>query len=154
MTLSVREQALEAFFNLFSGLTSYPLKRRMPNWLIDVSDLPALVQLDGGSQPLGGDDVSSGISGIVRVALRASIVIGIRASSTDELGSDLSEARAAVLEAVGANPTLSGLVEHVRWDGDEDPVALLEEGSPPHAILAINFVIIYTEAELDPYSAI
>ena len=152
--LSIREQALAAFFNRFAGLTEYPLRKRMPNWLIDVNDLPALVQLDGGSSPLGGDDVSSGISGIVRIALRVSIVIGINASNTDVLGPELSKARADVLKAALANPTLDGIVEHVRWDGDEDPVTLLEEGSPPHAILAINFVIIHTEAELDPFSAI
>jgi hypothetical protein len=154
MPTSVREQALVAFFDLFSGLSAYRLKKRMPNWLIAIDELPALVQIDGGASPLGGDDVSSGISGVVRMALRVTVVAGLRSLSTDALGADLSAARADILAAVGADPTLGGLVEHVRWDGDEDPIPLVEEGAPPHAIFAINFLIIHTEAELDPFSAI
>ena len=153
MAISVREQALAAFFNLFTGLSAYPIKKRMPNWLISSGDLPALVQIDGGASPLSGDDVSSGISGVMRLALRVTVVVGLKATSTDDLGAALSAARADILAAVGADPTLSGLAEHVRWDGDEDPVPLIEEGGPPNAVFAVNFLIIMTEAELDPFSA-
>ena len=51
MPLSVREQCLAAFFDLFAGLSAYPLKKRMPNWDVSRQELPALVQIDGGATP-------------------------------------------------------------------------------------------------------
>lgn len=152
MALSIREQALAAFFALFSGLTSYPTKKRMPNWVIDVSEMPALIQIDGRVTPLSGDDATSGISGVVRIGIEATVVAAIRVASTDELGPALSVAESDILAAVGADPTLGGLAENVLWDGTEDPVPLLEQGAPPHAVLSINFVIVTTRAELDPLS--
>lgn len=149
--VSVREQALSAFFNLFAGLTGYLTKERNPNWQIDYEKLPFLVQFDGGAVALSGDDASSGISGIIRVALSVNVTVGIRTASTDDIGPALSAARAEVRAAVGADPILGGLVENVRWEGDEDPVMLLELGAPPHAVMGINFIIIHYEAELDPY---
>lgn len=153
MPVPIREQALAAFFNLFNGLTAYPLKVRMTNQVLPVAAMPYLLQLDGGSGPLSGDDASSGYSGVVRVGLRVSVVIGVRPRDPTELSTLLSQGRADVIKAVMANPTLGGLVDNVRWDGEDDPVQSDEAGAPPHGIFSINFVIVHTEAELDPFSA-
>ncbi len=151
--LSIRERVLQAFFDRFAGLSAYPLKKRMPNWLIDPGELPALIQIDGGSEPLGGDDASSGYGDIVRIQLRVTVIAGLRGETTDDLGADLSAARADILVAATGDPTLGGLASNVRWDGDEDPVPLVETGAPPHAVFGINFLVIYQEAADDPFSS-
>ena len=151
MPLSVREQCLSEFFNLFAGLSAYPLKRRMPNWILQTSELPALIQVDGGTDPLGGDDVSSGFGGTMRIAIRVTIIAGLRAQSTDDLGALLSEARAQIMLR-GANKILLDGNAWTQWTGDEDPIPLVAEGSPPSAIYPISFTIHTTQAEGDPFS--
>ena len=151
MPLSVREQCLSAFFDLFAGLTAYPLKKRMPNWIISTSELPALVQIDGGTDPLGGDDVSSGFGGTMRIAIRVTILAGLRAQSTDDLGERLSEARADIMLA-GANKVLLAGNAWTQWTGDDDPIQLVEQGAPPAAVYPIAFTIHTTQAEGDPFS--
>ena len=151
MPTSVREQILTAFFGLFTSLSEFPTKIRNPNYVFEPSDLPALAQFDGGAGPLGGDDVSSGISGVMRMALRVNVTVGVRSATLEALGPDISAARASVISAVGADPTLGGLVNYIRYDGEEDPILLVEPGAPPAGEVTINFAIIHTEAELDPY---
>lgn len=151
MPTSVREQCLAAFFAQFSGLSAYPLKERMPNWIIQPSSLPALIQIDGGMDALGGDDVTSGFGGTMRVAIRVTIIAGIRAGSTDELGPALSAAHADILETAANKVLLAGSA-YTRWAGDEDPILLVEQGAPPAAVYPIAFTIHTTQAEGDPFS--
>lgn len=151
MPTSVREQCLAAFFNLFSGLSAYPLKKRMPNWVIQASELPALVQIDGGANVLSGDDVSSGYGGTMRIAIRVSVLAGIRTTSTDDLGAALSAAHAEIVMA-GANKILLAGNAWTQWAGDEDPITLVEQGAPPAAVFPITFTIHTTQAEGDPFT--
>jgi hypothetical protein len=156
--LSVREAALQAFFEVFADLGGYPVKKRMANWLIQPSELPALVMSDGGTQPLGGDDSSSGISRVRRIVIRVVMLAGVRAETTDEIGPALSAARADLIQfygrAMARDATLGGVVDYVRYDGDDDPQSSLEPGAPPHAVFPINFSLILSESELDPYSSL
>ena len=151
MPTSVREQCLSAFFDLFAGLSDFPLKERNPNWGLTPAECPALVQMDGGSSPLGGDDVSSGISGTMRIAIRVTIIAGVRGPSTAALGPLMNDAHAAIFMA-GANKILLAGKAWTQWSGDEDPIPLAEQGSPPAIAYPLSFLIITTQAEGDPYS--
>jgi hypothetical protein len=148
MTLSRREHVLSTFFGLFAPLsTSYPTIARMPNWAIAFEHLPCIVQMDGGATKLE----AVGPSWVLD--LRIYVAVGVRSTTDDQLGPDLSEARAEVLELVAANNTLNGLADFARWEADEDPDTVLRAGAPPHGVLWLHFGVIYAEAIMDPRAA-
>jgi hypothetical protein len=147
--ISARETALQAFFALFAGMSQYPTKKRLISWVLDPSQLPALIQLDLGSTP------TEASSGIIQQDLRVLLILGIRTDTFEELSPALSAARAEVLACVGSaqlvDGTQGGAFWYARWDGDEDP--LTDPDGPPHAVLPMNFTIIMTESETNPYAA-
>lgn len=155
--LSAREASLNAFFALFAPLDGYVTKARLANWLIDWRELPVLVQMDGGDSNVGGDDASSGYGGIMRLGIPVTVLAGVRATSEAALAPLLSSARAGIRSAVGSalrtDCTLGGLIDNIRYEGSEDPVRDPTPGAPPHGIFAINYTILMTENEFDPYSA-
>lgn len=154
--ISVRERALAAFFALFEPL-DYPTKARLANWLIDWEELPALIQKDGGDANVGGDDASSGYGSIMRLSIPVSVLVGLRTASEEALAPALSAARADVRTVIGnalqTDCTLGGLIDNIRYEGSEDPVRDPTPGAPPHAVFAINYTLLMTENEFDPYSA-
>ena len=82
---------------------------------------------------------SSGYGGTMRIAIRVSVLAGLRAHSTDEIGALFSAAHADI--RLGANKVLLGGNAWTQWSGDEDPIPLVAEGSPPAAIYPITFLI-------------
>ena len=122
MPTSVREQCLSAFFDLFAGLSDFPLKKRMPNWTFQGQRLPRRSSRSTEAVlRLGGDDASSGYGGTMRIAIRVSVLAGIRAPQPTDLGAALNAAHADILLA-GANKILLAGKAWTQWSGDDDPI--------------------------------
>ena len=144
MALSVREQVLVAVKALLA-IPGYTVHRD-PNYEAAARDLPALLMLDGG------DATDSAFGMVLALDLRLTVVLCVKAQTTDALGAALSDGRAKVLQALAADSHLGGLASGIVYDGSEDPVILDEEGAvPPYAAWPLNFTVKYQEAQANPY---
>ncbi len=144
---SHRENVLEALFAKLFGLVWFKSRRR--NWinmLDPKDDYPALVLFDGG------DDLDEYSPVQNEARLRADVFVAVRTATPEELGPALSEARARVIQALGADPHLGGLVSQVRHVATTDPDYADQIGQPPEASMTLALTITTLEGVADPYS--
>ena len=67
----------------------------------------------------------------------------------------MSEARAEVRRIVGdalrIDCTLGGLIDNIRYEGSEEPIRDPTPGAAPHGVFYVNYALVMTENEFDPY---
>lgn len=144
MTLSARETVLAAFYALLGDIAD--VKRfRMPAFELSVDDLPAVVMIDGG------DEAADDQVGALQLGQRVAVVGAVSSATADGLGPALSDMRARIRAALGADPTLGGLAKLVRYQSTDDPVVVTESGFDPYAVLSLDYLIEFDEGEFDPY---
>ncbi len=147
MPTSYREQVLAAVFSKLSGLAHFASRRRNHINLLDPKvDYPALVMMDGGD-----DAEPMDANGRDLLRMRVDVAVAVLTKTSAELGPALSEARAQVLKALGADPTLGGLVSQVRYRGATDPDYADQLGQPAEAVMTLTFLIDAPESAADPY---
>lgn len=144
MPQTVRETVLDGVEAVLAGIPGYQVLR-LPSYAIGADDMPALILIDGG------DDVTDRLTAELSLELRFAVVCAVTGDDGHELARNASQARGQVLAALGADPTLNGLVELVRYLGSDDPAVSNDPGETPYAAYALQWAVEYGEAEGNPY---
>lgn len=148
MTVSAREATLAAFFEQLDTVddaVALTRLRLLASRLAAGTQLPALVQLDGG------ETVQDLETGVLAIETRVAVLLVHKAATAAELATGLNAMRAAVLQALWADPRLGGLAIRVRYDGCDDPE--VDEDADVLGQLQLFFTIERGEYELDPLLA-
>jgi len=140
-----RELVLAAVFAALETVAGVKCHRN-PDYELGPTDLPALVQMDGG------DDVLDDDSGAYLLAQRLAVVVASAGAGGDDVGTKLSGLRALARRALAADPTLGGLARRLVYTGSDDPVMVAELGAEPYGAMACAFSVEFTEDEADPYA--
>lgn len=142
-----RELVLAAAFAVIEGLAAAAgaKSHRNPDYELEPTDLPALVQMDGG------DDVLEQDAGAYLLGQRLAVVVATSGADGRDVGRKLSALRASVRRGFGADPTLGGLARRVVYAGADDPVTVPGgQGAAPYGAMAVHLAVEFTEDEADP----
>lgn len=145
MPVSKREEALAAVEALLATIPDVKLLRS-PSFELGSADLPYVALVDGE------EEVSNLLSGILSIVTQCTIVVGVRQTSQQGLGTALNDLVGKVRAAIGSDPTLSNRVSAVDYLGADEPDFDREVNAPPQAVIALSFGIRREEAEHNPYA--
>lgn len=148
MTADLREMGLAAFHTVVAMLSpgEFATVARNPDWDVWEPELPAAAVSDGRERAephqLGTLLVSAEVTVELLTALQPTVA---------ETITELNRLRAVVRAAIGADPTLGGTVDGLRYLGCDNPVVVDLKETPSEGRLQLNFVLERAEAEHDPY---
>jgi hypothetical protein len=142
---TIRERAIVAFEDLFDGVSGLNFRSRNFYDTLAEAELPSLIIFDGAEETLDSP------AGILFIRQGMAVEVRFRATSPQQCGPLASEWYGKVVAAAGANPTLSGLVHVVRFEGADEPSYASGSG-PSFGRLIVGFSITRQDKQFDPYS--
>lgn len=150
-TPTVRERVFDALADRLALVTGAAVLRA-PLYDLAPEDLPAVALVEGG------EDTEDAVSGLLTVTYRATIGLAAGAPGvpTRDAGAAIIAAlnglRGSVRLVLAGDPTLSGLVELVRYTGADDPVFVDGPGQsrPAYGVMVLAVEVRAVEAEDDP----
>jgi hypothetical protein len=145
--LSQREEVLSAFYEVITDIRGLKFVGRNTNYEIALAELPALIQHDGGERAR--HDVSE--AGSLRIDTDVSVLVVVRADEGEDIGPYINEWIARVREKLAGNWTLDGKIWWMEYQGIDGPVLFEGESSASVAEAMINFTLVRSEDETDPY---
>lgn len=150
MTLSIREQILQAFKtrleaatydNLDGPVTVYRNRMRPP----DTTECPLLLMYDGGEQ--GETDITSHRRVVMMVE-----VTGYVATTEASIGADMSDLMAGVFRAILSDRTLGGTASDVR-EGEVHVETMGDDAAHPILAFSTEFEVEYWVNPENPYAS-
>ena len=142
---TIRERAITAFEDLFDDVAGLNFRNRNFYDTLAEAELPALIIFDGAEEKLDSPN------GILLIRQGMAVEVRFRASAPQQCGPLASEWYGKVVAAAGADPTLSGLVHIVSFEGADEPSYASGSG-PSFGRLVVGFSIVRQDKEFDPYS--
>ena len=145
MTLSIREQVLEAFKNTLSSISGIDRLTVERNRVAPVQDFPKLVMRDGGQE------VTEENTGMMGYRMTVDVEGYVAYDKNSNPGTDINSLYGAVVEGVLADRTLGGLA----FDITETGLDLALDNMPGNAAYAafnVTFTVDYYTTPGDPYS--
>lgn len=141
----IREQVFATIKTNLEAIGGFTVLRN-PRREVRDDQMPALVLFDGGQQ-------SPALwSGSKQYTATATVEVYVT-GATEDLGADLNDAYAQVIQAMEGDPTLGGIALHVEEGAMVEPETPLEEGWAAYMGAAVEFTVTYATEETDPYTA-
>jgi hypothetical protein len=145
MPITIKEQALAGFDAQLRVMTGVNFFGRNFYDTLAEAELPAIIMFDGA------DEVLESPAGVLFISQGVAVEARFNATSPEQCGPRASEWYGNIRAALGANPTLGGLVYKIEFAGADEPAFRAEPG-PSYGRMVVGFVVVRQEAELDPYS--
>jgi hypothetical protein len=148
--LDLRERCLSAIESILAATVpdSFKTFQRQPDWNNNVlpGPLPALAMYDGSET---GDPLE--LPDIDHVRMAVSFEVYGSGDDAKTCSIELNRLRALVKSALGADPTLDGLVVRMNYIGCDEAESIdLREG-PSDGRMRLNFEVYRLEGSFDPY---
>lgn len=151
MTLSIREQVLQAFYLRLQAVTGVTILRNSGDQ-VDVA--PTAIMVDGGQERHTGAGGDGEVFGQDTYTLRVRVFGYVDAATDEALGGAISDLYAKIVAAILADPTLAGAAQYTREASSslDDPDWDSDRGRRPNAAFAVNFEVEFVTRNGDPYN--